>query len=107
MKTKFITAAMPLALLGLLAACSTQPTEPTASSNSQPAATTPSPASVGSASASPASRGTMKVAKRSVYHGFDESDLKPEQRTTVEANAAYLREHPELKVRIEGNADER
>ena len=50
---------------------------------------------------------TAKVAKRSVYHDYDQSDLKPEQRTTVEANAAYLREHPDLKVRIEGNADER
>jgi peptidoglycan-associated lipoprotein len=48
-----------------------------------------------------------KVAKRSVYYDFDKSDIKPEQLSTVEANARYLRDQQALKVRVEGNADER
>jgi peptidoglycan-associated lipoprotein len=44
---------------------------------------------------------------RSVYYEFDQSELKPEDRRLVEAHARYLRQHPEAKVRIEGNADER
>ena len=113
MKTRLINAAAPLAMLGLLAACSTQPSAPTPTGDSQPGAsastsqtsTRPAPASAVPASAMKGN--TEKVTKRSVYHDYDQSDLKPEQRTTVEANAAYLREHPDLKVRIEGNADER
>jgi peptidoglycan-associated lipoprotein len=112
MKTRLINAAAPLAMLGLLAACSTQPSAPGPTGDSQPAANASSEASARPAPASSVPGGAMKgntakVAKRSVYHDYDQSDLKPEQRTTVEANAAYLREHPDLKVRIEGNADER
>ena len=44
---------------------------------------------------------------RSVYYEFDKADLSAEDRRLVEANARYLRQHPDTKVRIEGNADER
>ena len=44
---------------------------------------------------------------RSVYYEFDKADLSAEDRRLVEANARYLRQHPETKVRVEGNADER
>jgi peptidoglycan-associated lipoprotein len=50
-------------------------------------------------------RGTPSA--RSVYYEFDQADLKAEDRRLVEANARYLRDHPDTKVRIEGNADER
>jgi peptidoglycan-associated lipoprotein len=46
-------------------------------------------------------------AGRSVYYEFDKSSLRPDDRKLVEANAEYLREHPDVKVRVEGNADER
>ena len=45
--------------------------------------------------------------QRSVYYAFDKSDLTPEDRKVVEANAQYLKAHPDVKVRVEGNADER
>ena len=44
---------------------------------------------------------------RSVYYEFDKADLSAEDRRLVEANARYLRQHPDMKVRVEGNADER
>ena len=44
---------------------------------------------------------------RSVYYEFDKADLSAEDRRLVEANARYLRQHPDTKVRVEGNADER
>ena len=42
-----------------------------------------------------------------MYYDFDQSELRPEARGVVVANANYLREHPGLKVRVEGNSDER
>jgi len=48
-----------------------------------------------------------KVTKRSVYYDFDKYDIKPGELPTVEANAKYLRDLQAVKVRIEGNADER
>ena len=44
---------------------------------------------------------------RSVYFQYDKAELSAEDRRLIEANARYLREHPDSKVRVEGNADER
>jgi peptidoglycan-associated lipoprotein len=109
MNTKFVALVAPLAFA---AACSTQPTTESAGSNAQPAAGASAqqsavrPGSPG-ASASGDAMKNAKVAKRSVYYDFDKSEIKPEQLPTVEANASYLREQQALKVRVEGNADER
>jgi peptidoglycan-associated lipoprotein len=47
------------------------------------------------------------LSKRSIYYEFDSSDVLDEYRPVVEAHAQFLLEQPELKVRIEGNCDER
>jgi peptidoglycan-associated lipoprotein len=47
------------------------------------------------------------LSKRSVYFDFDKYAVKPEYRALVEAHAKYLASHPELSLRIEGNADDR
>ena len=44
---------------------------------------------------------------RSVYYEYDKSEIKTEGTKLIDAHAQYLREHPELKVKVEGNADER
>ena len=44
---------------------------------------------------------------RSVYYEYDKAELSSEDRRLIEANARYLREHPDMKARVEGNADER
>jgi peptidoglycan-associated lipoprotein len=47
------------------------------------------------------------LAKRRVYFEFDSSALDAENRRIVEAHARYLAANPNLKVTLEGHADER
>lgn len=42
-----------------------------------------------------------------IYFDFDKSDIKPEAKGVLEKKAAWLRQNPEYKVRIEGHCDER
>ncbi len=45
--------------------------------------------------------------ERSVYFGFDQFDIKADQAAVVERQGKYLSVNGALKVRVEGNADER
>jgi peptidoglycan-associated lipoprotein len=47
------------------------------------------------------------LSKRSVYYDFDMYNIREEFQPIVEAHAKFLREHKELRVRVEGNCDER
>ena len=47
------------------------------------------------------------LSKRSIYFDYDRYDVKEEFRPLVEAHARYLREHPQTKMLIQGNTDER
>jgi len=47
------------------------------------------------------------LSKRSIYYDFDKFDVKDEYKPIIEAHAAYLRDHPDTKVLIQGNTDER
>ncbi|MGA8049868.1 MAG: peptidoglycan-associated lipoprotein Pal [Burkholderiales bacterium] len=47
------------------------------------------------------------LSKRSVYYDFDKYDIKDEYKPMIEAHAKYLRAHPDMKVLIQGNTDER
>lgn len=47
------------------------------------------------------------LSKRSVYFGFDKYDVDDKYRALVQAHAAYLQGHPDAKVTLEGNTDER
>lgn len=42
-----------------------------------------------------------------VTFGFDRSDIKPAARRILDENAAWLKEHPRVRVQIEGHCDER
>jgi peptidoglycan-associated lipoprotein len=42
-----------------------------------------------------------------VYFDYDKSDLKTEATDRLAANAAFMREHPNLIVTVEGHCDER
>ena len=100
--------AIPLVLVTLFG-CSSEPAkDATATDGSQTAYRqadgSPSPR----AAAGTATRALSNApSERSVYYQFDKSDLRPESRSLLEANARYLRDHPGTSVRVEGNADER
>ena len=47
------------------------------------------------------------LSKRTVYFDYDRFDVKEEFRPLIEAHAKYLRENPNAKMLIQGNADER
>jgi len=50
---------------------------------------------------------TNILSKRSIYYDFDQYQIKDEYKPMIEAHAAYLRDHHEAKVLIQGNTDER
>jgi peptidoglycan-associated lipoprotein len=47
------------------------------------------------------------VQQASVYFAFDSSTLSPEARKTLQSFFEAMQKRPDLKVRIEGNCDER
>ncbi len=107
----------PLVLLLLFAAaCSTTTTKESGAGKTEAAA----PGSAAPAAKSSATPGNQPLAvsnplkdasnilsKRSVYFDFDESLIKDNDRPLLEAHARYLREHPDAKVTVQGNTDER
>jgi peptidoglycan-associated lipoprotein len=42
-----------------------------------------------------------------IYFDFDKTNIKQDQRDRLEKNADYMKQNPAVKVRIEGNCDER
>jgi len=50
---------------------------------------------------------TGPLAKKVIYFDFDKSEIKPEFAETVTAHARNLTAHPNLKIKLEGNTDER
>jgi peptidoglycan-associated lipoprotein len=110
---------LSLALLSLLAACASEPVveetqEPTAAATpAEPApaaaetAAAPAPAATESAAATaPAAEDSMP-GELAVHFPFDVDAVQAEDRATVQAHGKYLSEHRNVKVRLEGNADER
>ena len=114
MKTRVLSLCIPIALLAA-GGCATQSKNDEASSSTPSSTSRPSSSSPSQAAApsSRAMRGVVtrdaagKPTNRSVYYDFDQSTLSAADRKLVEAHAQYLRQHPDLKVRVEGNADER
>ncbi|MCC7546719.1 MAG: peptidoglycan-associated lipoprotein Pal [Burkholderiales bacterium] len=47
------------------------------------------------------------LSKRSVYYGFDMYNVADEYQSMIEAHARLLRENKNLRVRVEGNCDDR
>jgi len=42
-----------------------------------------------------------------IYFDFGKSNIKQDQRSRLEKNAGFLKQNPAVKIRIEGNCDER
>jgi peptidoglycan-associated lipoprotein len=104
-------------LVNLLAACASEkPKEPEAAvAEPAPAATAtavapvpePTPAPMPVVAVDPLNDPASILAKRSVYYPFDVSAVQEADKPIILAHAKYLSEHPDRKVRVEGNADER
>ncbi len=48
-----------------------------------------------------------QLQQRTIYFDFDSSEIKPEYNDTIAAHARYLVANPNIRVRLEGNTDER
>ena len=112
---KVLRLALAVATAAAFAGCATEGNQDSnASGSAQPAArsasTTPAPApaphsATGIMTGSPGAR--TAPMSRSIYYAYDKSEVTPESRKVIEANAEYLRANPKVKVVVEGNADER
>lgn len=100
----------------LLAACGSQPTgpeqNPAGVENRTPSAVGPTSQSVKPETIDPYSLAALKdpksaVYKRSVYFDYDEYVIKDEFKPLIEAHARFLTKNPQIKMLIQGNADER
>lgn len=107
---------MSLAVVAL-AGCNTEPVK----KGEQPQQQSQSSDSNGNANALPSNNASNaqnlsaeQMAKQAlssvgfvVYFDYDKSDLKPEYNSVIAAHAKYLSSNASLKVRLEGNTDER
>jgi peptidoglycan-associated lipoprotein len=98
-------------LVNLLAACASQkPVEPVAAAP-EPApvveAPAPAPAPAPVVEVDPLNDPNSLLARRSTFYPFDVSAIQDADKPIVQAHAKYLSEHPDRKVRLEGNCDER
>lgn len=107
--------AASLVTLALLAGCGSQPPAPEQAGagveeRTPGAVTSTSP--VGTASPDPYSLAALKdpkspLAKRSIYFDFDSYVVKAEYQTLLGHHAQFLIKNPQMKMLIQGNADER
>ena len=116
---KIVSIACLFAAAALLAGCPKKATtvEPPTSGSQVPGAGGASGAEGASTSTSPlgGDAGTMGGAGggpnasvgRIIYFDFDKSDIKPEFATVIAGNAQFLAAHPNAKLKLEGNTDER
>lgn len=113
---------MGLLLVNLLAACASEPTKDeaqapeaaatestataapeTGAADNAPVATEPTAAAQPQAAAEE----DAAPGENSVYFPFDVDSVQAADRATVQAHGKYLSQHRGMKVRLEGNADER
>lgn len=95
-----------IVLANLLVACASEkPKEPEAAP--APVVEAPAPAPAPIVAVDPLNDPASILAKRSVYFPFDVSAVQEADKPIVEAHGKYLGEHPDSKVRVEGNCDER
>ena len=103
------------AALAALCACASHPKPPPPVSENAPPAAQPSspnyPAPPAGAVSSQPLPGTVQdfvinVGDR-IYFDFDQAQLRADARPILEAQASWLDRYPDVRVRIEGNCDER
>ncbi len=104
--------ALSVIVISMLAACASDPKKEEPKPQEQPAAQAPAPETApqqqpAATAVDPLNDPNSILAKRSVYYPLDVSVVQREDRPLVDAHAQYLASHPNVKVRLEGNCDER
>jgi peptidoglycan-associated lipoprotein len=89
-----------LAVVVLAAGCAEEVTEqpPVATGETTTGAGAPAPGTVAE---------FVEVVGDRVFFGFDRADLSPDARATLDRQAEWLQQYPDVQVQIEGHADER
>lgn len=107
MKKLFIS----VVLLNLLVACASEKTKEPEAAAPAPApaveAPAPAPAPEPVVEVDPLNDPASILANRSAFFPFDVSAVQDADKPMLEAHGKYLSEHPDRKVRVEGNCDER
>jgi len=101
-------------LVNLLVACASEKAPVTAATPApapapvvEQAAPAPASAPVPVVAVDPLNDPSSILAKRSVYYAFDVDAVPEADKPMLQAHAKYLSEHPNRKVELSGNADER
>lgn len=111
--TKMTVAVLPFALL---AACASTPEEQAAPADTGSTQTMTAPGGGaetmgaggnGGFQGSPLDDPNSLLSKRVIYFDFDKADIKAEYRDIVQAHAAYLGQNANVRVTLQGHADER
>jgi peptidoglycan-associated lipoprotein len=113
---KFASMTLLIASVVMLAGCPKKPTvhEPPTTKSQVPASSTSGADSAstrvspfGDGASTSAGDANAAGAHNVIYFDFDKSEIKPEFADIVTAAAHNLSTHPALKVKLEGNTDER
>jgi peptidoglycan-associated lipoprotein len=73
-----------------------------------PPETTTAPAETGPAAFTPADLDSNAcLLQRTVYFDFNQTEIKPEFQEAIACHAKYLRDRPDARMTLDGNADER
>ncbi len=97
--SKRLFALLSIVSVALLSACSSTKLDNVSDAKAS--------SSVASVAADHLNPNSLISKERSVYFDFDKFDIKANQTAVVERQGKYLAASPALKIRAEGNADER
>ena len=106
MNNKILLTVLGIAALSLTACGGAETTKPGVEDKSVDAAGTGTGAGLNGKALDAKGKADL-LAKRRVYFAFDSSAVDEENRAIVEAHAAYLAANKNVKVVLEGHADER
>ena len=106
MKSRIAKSLTIAAMAAALAACSSVPLDDTAGQGQGTGQGTTG-TTAGGQILDPFNPQSILAQQRSVYFDFDSYTVSDQYRGLVETHARYLASHPQQRIRIEGNTDER
>ena len=107
MKLKMVKLIPVLAVALYLAGCSSMPGMGNDDAADVAEAGTAGAAEGGAWTGSPLDDPNSPLSTKIIYFGYDLSEIQPDYREIVVAHGAYLAANPQVRVSVEGHADER